>query len=83
MWNLFIILNDTRAYYDTVDSDHTASQAPVITSHPPQDVYILERHKVTLDIAARGTEPLHYQWYYEDEIIHSMFNHTVFMLIMR
>ena len=55
----------------------------MITSHPTQDVYILKGHKVTLDIAACGTEPLNYQWYYEDEIIHGMFNHTVFMLIIR
>ena len=55
----------------------------MITSHPTQDVYILKGHKVTLDIAAYGTEPLNYQWYYEDEIIHGMFNHSVFMFIIR
>jgi len=58
--------------------DHKALQVPVIISHP-QDVKIVEGHKVTSEVIAHGTMPLYYQWYFEDDILHGMLNYTVYM----
>ena len=52
----------------------------MITSHP-QNVVILQGHKVTLEVTAYGTMPLFYQWYYEDDILHGMLHHIVHMTI--
>ena len=43
----------------------------MITSHP-QDVQILQGYHVTLEVTARGTIPLYYQWYYENDIVPGM-----------
>ena len=47
-------------------------KAPLIKSHP-QDVQTTEGVTVTLEVTADGTMPLHYQWYYECDIIPGMY----------
>ena len=55
----------------TIGSDHDNPQPPVIASHP-QDVQIPQDHRVTLEVTAYGTEPLCYQWYFENTMISGM-----------
>ena len=53
----------------------------MITSHPPQNIQIQDGHKVTLEVMAFGTEPLQFQWYYEDNIIDGTLSQIVYMPI--
>ena len=52
--------------------DHKKVQAPCIKSHP-QDIQTLEGVTVILEVTADGTMPLHYQWYYECDILPGMY----------
>ena len=52
----------------------------MITSHP-QDIQMQHGHRVTLEVMAVGTQPLQYQWYYEDNIIDGMLSLIVYMPI--
>ena len=50
----------------------------MITSQP-EDVKILKGHHVILEVQVDGIEPLQYQWYYENDIIPGMLNHTMYI----
>ena len=67
-------------YHDAMYILIGTPQVPVITSHH-QNVTIPKGHKITLEMKACGTMPLYYQWYYEHDILHGMFNHIVYMII--
>ena len=43
----------------------------MIINHP-EDVEIVQGHHVILEVKAGGTEPLYYQWHYEDNILHGI-----------
>ena len=62
--------------YNCIDTDHATYQVPVIKGHP-QDVQIQQGYKVTLDVITDETTSLSYQWYFEDDKINGMFNHSV------
>ena len=64
--------------FSYIGIDHKAPQAPVIFSHP-ENVEIVNGHRVILEVMACGTMPLYYQWYFEGDILHGMLNYIVYM----
>ena len=48
--------------------DHKKYQPPIIIRHP-EDIHTPKGVTITLEVIADGTRPLHYQWYYEYDII--------------
>ena len=57
---------DSFVIFDNVRVEQVgAAIAPAITAHP-QDQVVLPESQVTFTVAATGTAPLSYQWYFED-----------------